>query len=150
MSILKNFDLDKLRKERARKGTTTDLVAGLNQIAPDVAKLNVGETAKIKIPEGVSTRKHVMAITAKLNNLTPKGAAWEGRRFKVLSDGIEFVYVQRGEDLAKKDIKARNRGRAGGRRKAVEAPEVQGAGTVTAPDNHNGAKQSGARVTEHA
>jgi hypothetical protein len=123
MSILKNFDIEKIRKERAKKlaGGAVDLVAAINEISTDIAKLNVGETAKIAIPEGQGLRKFVMSITAKLNNLTPKGGAWAGRQFKVISDGEKFVYVQRGED--NKAPVERRRGNGGGRRKAVAPAE---------------------------
>lgn len=124
MAILKNFDLDEIRRKRARMaaGSGTDLVAGLNEISPDIAKLKVGETAKIEIPKGQTVRKFVMSITAKLNNLVPVGGQWEGRDYGVLSDSEEgVVYVQRGEDRKGDAIPTRNRG--GGRPAASSTQE---------------------------
>ena len=136
MTILKNFDFDELRRQRARANTKpVDLVAGLNEISGDIAKLKVGETAQLEIPDYQNTsesgspvqlRKFVMNITAKLNNLTPLDGQWEGRQFKVGSDGQRYVYVHRGPDLKGKDIPTRKRG---GRTAASTAP-VEGA-TVT-------------------
>jgi hypothetical protein len=121
MTILKNFDLEALMRDRARRaaGGGVDLEAGINQISPDIAKLKIGETAQITIPNASALRKFVMSITAKLNNLTPKGGKWEGRQFKVVSDGEKFVYVQRAPDNANPVV--RKRGNGGGRRKAVAA-----------------------------
>lgn len=152
MTILKNFDLDSIRRERARKaaGSGVDLVAGLSAISPDIEKLKVGETAKLQIPNynktdkdghPVELRSFVMSITAKLNNLTPRGGDWEGRTFKVLSDGERYVYVQRGPDLKGGDIPERKR--AGRRSGTAVAAEAVASGEVTS-------EQSGTLVTEHA
>lgn len=118
MSILKNFDIDSIRKARARKNATggVDLEAGLRQLSPDIEKLKVGETAQIEIPNDTGLRKFVMSITAKLNNLTPKNGKWEGRQFRVVSDSEKYVYVQRAEDLKGAAIVERKRG-GGGRPK---------------------------------
>lgn len=126
--ILKNFDLDAIRKERARKAANggIDLEQGLNQISPEIGQLKVGETVQLDIPGGKpELRKFVMSITAKLNNLTPQGGKWEGRSFDVISNGEDTVYVQRGPDLKGKDIPVRNRRGGGkGNTKAVEAKEA--------------------------
>jgi hypothetical protein len=148
MSIIKNFDMEALRKKRAKaSGGTTDLVAALREISPDIEKLEVGETARIKVPESVKVRAHVMSITAKLSNLTPKGAPWAGRQFKVLNDGEGSTYVQRAPDLKKADIKERKRGSGGGRPKKTET--VAGATTEAKPETPAQAPE-GAKVTEHA
>lgn len=154
MSILKNFDLDTIRRERARKaaGSGVDLVAGLNAISADIAKLGVGDTAKLEIPNYKNTNKDghptelrsfVMSITAKLNNLTPRGGDWEGRTFKVISDGERYVYVQRGNDLKGKDIPERKRsGRRAGTT-AEQASEAVASGETVS-------EKAGTLVTEHA
>jgi hypothetical protein len=120
MTILKNFDIDALRKSRARASSKpVDLVAGINEINPDIARLKVGETARLDIPKDIKLRQFVMAVTAKLNNLTPKGAPWEGRTFKTASDpDAGYLYVQRGENVTPV---VRKRGTGGGRRKAAPA-----------------------------
>lgn len=142
-TILQNFDLDSIRKARARAAASggVNLVDGINQISPEIGKLKVGETAKLPIEGGkANLRKFVMSITAKLNNLTPKGGDWEGRQFKVVSDGEAFVYVQRGTDLKGNAIPVR--ARRGGARKASaekaatavasgETAEVSGGAVVT-------------------
>ena len=113
MSILKNFDMNELRLERARRAArgSVSLEDGLRQIAPEIEKLKVGETAKLDIPnfgnDDNATRKFTMSITAKTSNLTAKGGAWEGRFFDIASDGMGALYVQRGKDLTGKDIKVR-------------------------------------------
>jgi len=121
MTILKSFDIDALRRQRAARAASggVDLLAGINQISPDIEKLKVGETAQINIPKGIELRKFVMSVTAKLNNLTPKGGQWEGRTFKVASDPDNgHLYVQRGENV--KEPVVRKRGNGGGRpRKAA-------------------------------
>lgn len=142
MAIIKNFDMDALRKERAKNAAAggVNLVDALREISPDIEKLKPGETAEIAIPAGMSTRKHVMSITAKLSNLTPKGGEWEGRTFKTVSNGIN-TYVQRGEDLAKN--KVQERGRSNGRKPkaaTTEAPKTE-AKTEKAPAG---------KVKEHA
>jgi hypothetical protein len=136
MTILKNFDMDALRRERARKAASggVNLVDGINQISPDIGKLKVGETAALPIPAGSTLRKFVMSITAKLNNLTPAGGDWAGRTFKVASDGETTVYVQRGEDG--EAVVRNRRGGGKGNRKAATADAT----TVV----------KGAKVTEHA
>jgi hypothetical protein len=114
MSILKNFDMDALIKARARNSVgAKDLEGELRQLAPEIEKLNTGETAKMKIPAGLDSRKFIMQITAKVSNLTPKGGAWEGRKFKIAGDGAEFVYCQR---LADGKAEVRKRGGGGGRK----------------------------------
>jgi hypothetical protein len=120
MSILKNFDLDSIRKARARNAARSgmDLVTALAAISPDIANLKVGETAKVDKPEGMGLRKAVMQITAKVNNLVPQGGEWEGRQFDIVSDGDSTIYVQRGPDLKGKDIPVRAR-RGGGRKPAT-------------------------------
>lgn len=160
MTILKGFDIDSIRRDRARKlaGSGVDLVAALAQISPEIAKLNVGDTARIEIPnyknvdkEGrpVELRKFVMSITAKLNYLTPQGGDWAGRQFKVISDSERYVYVQRGEDLKGNKIPVRSR--RGGR--------PAGSGTNTSNASSNADTGSGNEsttvendtlVTEHA
>jgi hypothetical protein len=134
----KDFDFDAIRKERARKAASggVDLETALRQISPDIEKLNVGQTAQIAIPKGTGLRKFVMSITAKLNNLTPKGAPWEGRQYKVISDGEGYAYVQRGENTKSAPVRAR---RGGGRRPANATPSnaskettVEGGAVVTA------------------
>lgn len=115
--VLKNFDLGELRRKRARQAATggMDLVAAITAIDPNIAGLKVGETVQLEIPgknadeRKAGLRKFVMSITAKLNNLTPKGGAWEGRTFDVASDGEEYVYVQRGDDLKGDKIPVRAR-----------------------------------------
>jgi hypothetical protein len=143
MTIMgKDFDFDAIRKERARKAASggVDLETGINQISPDIAKLKIGQTAQVEIPDYKNTnaegtpvglRKFVMSITAKLNNLTPAGAPWAGRQYKVVSDGARYVYVQRGPDLTAPVV--RNR-RGGGRK----------------PAGNTSVEDSGAKVTEHA
>lgn len=146
MTILKNFDFEELRRKRAREAASSgvNLEESLNQISPEIAKLKVGETAQLEIPGANENerkgnlRKFVMSITAKLNNLTPKGGAWEGRDYAVMSDGERYVYVQRGEDKKGKDIPVRRR--AGGRR----------AGGSTGEGETTSTADSGAVVTEHA
>jgi hypothetical protein len=147
--ILKNFDLGELRRKRARQAATggVDLVSAIDTISPDIGKLKVGETVQLTLPgknadeRKNGLRKFVMSITAKLNNLTPRGGAWEGRVFDVASDGEEFVYVQRGPDLKGDAIPQRKR-RGGGRKPATPAQagetvaaggsaEVAGGATVT-------------------
>ena len=135
MTIMnKDFDFDAIRRERTRKAATggVDLVTSLNQISPDIEKLKVGQTAQIALPKGQPLRKFVMSMVAKLNNLTPKGAAWEGRQYKVISDGEAFVYVQRGEDVKEAPVRQR---RGGGRRSASPASQSE--------------TQEGAVVTTH-
>lgn len=106
--VLKNFDMEALRKERARKAASggIDLESAIAEIGGGaITRLNPGETAQIPLEGDASdenrVRKNVMNITAKLNNLTYAGAPWAGRQYKVMSDGEEFVYVQRGDDLPK-------------------------------------------------
>lgn len=117
--IIKGFDISAIRKKRARLAASggVDLEAAIAAISADIPKLQIGETVKLVVPKGVAVRKHVMQITAKLSNLTPKGAAWEGRQFDVVSDPDEgetgVVYVQRGPDT--KTPKVRARGTGGGR-----------------------------------
>lgn len=120
--ILKNFDLDTIRKARARKAAAggVNLVDGINQISPLIGNLKVSDTVKLAIPADAGLRKFVMSITAKLNNLTPKGGDWEGRTFKVVSDGEGSVFVQRGPDRRGNDIPTRAR-RGGGRKPATAA-----------------------------
>jgi len=145
--IIKGFDLDAIRKSRARLAASggVDLVSAIDAISPLIGKLAVGETILLPIPEGSSKRKFVMQITAKLNNLVPKGAPWEGRTYKVLSDGENGVYIQRGEDA--KEAVERKRGNGGGRRKAATGSEAVEAGKA----HLNGAVQSegGALVKQH-
>lgn len=143
MSILKSFDMEALRRKRAAqqsRANPADNIEGLNQIAPEIARLAVGETAKVKRPEGIEMRKFVMSITAKLSNLTPKGAPWAGRVYDTLSDNEEgatgVVYVQRGPDG---EPKVRKRGRTGGRRKAAETPAHAAGGTATDTGTKSGA-----------
>lgn len=109
-SILKNFDMDALRKKRASiSNGKTDLAAALRQIAPEIEKLNVGETAKIIVPEdkrGDGLRGFVMSITAKISNLTPKGEPWAGRVYdSAASVEGDILYVQRGKDETPKPRK---------------------------------------------
>jgi hypothetical protein len=132
MTILKGFDFDELRRNRARRAASggVDLVQAIGAISPDIEKLKVGDTAQIAIPKDVTTRKFVMQITAKLNNLVPAGAPWAGRDFKVAHDGQGNVYVQRGEDV--KTPVTRKRRQAG---------TTSGKTSVAA---------SGAKVTENA
>lgn len=132
------FDIEELRKSRARKAaskTGLSKVEGLAQISPDIAKLNIGQTAKVSIPGGRDgLRKTVMGITAKLSFLTCKGGEWEGKDFKVVSDGEEFVYVQRGPNLKGDDIKVRNptgRPKGSGKKKAPAAETVETTETET-------------------
>lgn len=124
MTILKNFDLDSIRKARARNAARSgvDLVTALAAISPDIEKLKVGETAKLEKPADMGLRKFVMQITAKVNNLVPKGGQWEGRQYDIVSDGESLVYVQRGEDLKGNDIPVRAR-RGGGRKPASSVSE---------------------------
>lgn len=151
-TILTKFDMDALRKKRAAKTAKSDpaaLIEGLKQISPTVEKLEIGQTAKIRIPEGVKVRAFVMSITAKLSNLTPKGAPWEGRTYDTIADPDDgehgIVYVQRGPDG---EAKVRKRGRTGGRRKPVEVAgastnaaeaKADGSGSVTVDDPKTGA-----------
>lgn len=139
MLMGKDFDFDSIRRARARKGaSTTDLVAAINAIAPDIEKLKVGETARIDITGDKAdpnrNRKAVMAITAKLNNLTPKGGKWQGKVFRVISDE-DYIYVQRGKNEEPKERKR------GGRKLGSTNASKGGDSTVT---------PTGARVTEHA
>lgn len=124
MTVIKNFNMDDIRKKRARMAASggVSLVDSLAAISPDIAKLNVGETVKIPNAKAGELRKTVMGITAKLSNLTCKGGDWAGRSFDVASDptdGNGVVYVQRGEDT--KAPKERARGRSGGRPAATAA-----------------------------
>jgi hypothetical protein len=165
--IIKDFDIDALVKERARKAASggDDLVTALGKIAPEVAELKVGETAQIDIPGANATekkgnlRKTVMGITAKLSNLTAKGGDWAGRRYKVVSDGEASVYVQRVTGYPAGQAPERKRGGGGGRKKKTATTEAQG--SAPAGDNasegqsNEGAGdsttlQNGAKVTEHA
>jgi hypothetical protein len=146
MSILKNFDMAALRAERARNAArgSVSLVEGLKQIAPEIEKLKVGETAKLAIPgfgsDENATRKFVMSITAKLTNLTVRGGDWEGYQFDVASDGQGSLYVQRGEDLKGKNI--RERKARGPRAKSAS----NDSGTAPAGTEVTG---EGATVTQH-
>lgn len=138
MLMGKDFDFESIRRARQRKNaSTTDLVAALNELAPDIANLKVGQTARIDITGDKSdknrNRKAVMAITAKLNNLTPLGGKWEGRVYRVISDE-DYIYVQRGKN---EEPKARKKG---GRK----------AGSTNAPKGDSSVTAEGARVTEHA
>lgn len=146
MAILKNFDMEALRKERAKLAASggVNLVESLRQISPDIEKLKVGETAEIPIPAGMSIRKHVMSITAKLNNLTPKGGEWEGRQFKVASNDAN-TYVQRGEDLPKGKavVRARGNGRKPG---TPNKPK----GDNSAPKADDKAPDTKGKVKEHS
>lgn len=145
--VLKNFDMEALRKERARKAASggVDLEDAINQIGDGaIAKLNVGETAQIPLEGDESdpnrVRKNVMNITAKVNNLTYAGAPWAGRQYKVMSDGEEFVYVQRGEDLPKNKHRQRKVRQPNAPRQAAQA-DADGATTTVS---------GGAVVTENA
>jgi hypothetical protein len=133
--VLKSFDMDALRRKRSAasaKADPTALITGLNQIAPEIAALNVGETVRIPLPEGIAMRGFVMSITAKLSNLTPKGAPWAGRTYDTLSDADAgergVVYVQRGPDG---EAKERKRGRTGGRKAAATPAKQEGAIVTT-------------------
>lgn len=147
MGVIKNFDMDALRKERARKAASggVDLVAGLKEISPEIETLKVGETAQVEIPgktldeKKANLRKTVMSITAKIGNLTCQGGEWEGKSFDTVSDGEKYIYVQRGNNLKGDDIPVRRRGGGGGR-KAKAKPDTKGTTTV----------EDGATVTEHA
>src|ERR1044072_1274110 len=110
MTIMgKDFDFDAIRRARQRKNQpSVDLVGELNKLAPDISELKAGQTARITIASIAKalnvpaddknrTRKAVMAITAKLNNLTPLGGKWAGRVYRVISDE-EYIYVQRGNN----------------------------------------------------
>lgn len=145
MTIMgKDFDFEAIKRARQRsKSNPTDLVAALKAIAPDIEKLKAGQTARLEINDMAKVleikaddenrnRKAVMAITAKLNNLTPLGGAWAGRVYRVISDE-NYVYVQRGNDV---EPVARKRG---GRK---PASATKSGDTVTQGD--------GALVTEHA
>jgi hypothetical protein len=155
--INKPFDMEALKKQRQKKAQgTVDLVAALNAISPLIARLEPGQTAKLPLPEGEGgERKFIMGVTAKLTNVTIKGAAWAGRTYKVAGDGEGYVYVQRGQDGTAKTIK---RGSGGGRRKKVaEAAENVTGGaiaTVTGGEVSTTAPvpavQEAAKVTEHA
>lgn len=99
--IIKGFNLDDIRKKRARLNASNgvDLLTALRAINPDIEKLNVGDTLPIKVEKRENLRKTVMQIVAKLSNLTPKGGDWAGRKYDVVSDPETLiVYVQRGED----------------------------------------------------
>jgi hypothetical protein len=142
MTILKDFDLDTIRKARARRAASggVDLVTGLRNISPEIEKLQPGQTAKLPVGGDANDknrfRKAVMNITAKLNNITVQGAEWEGRVYRVVSDGEDSVYVQRGDDLARKDIRARPV-------RTGRKPNAAKAGQTTSAKN-------GALVTENA
>ena len=138
-TILKNFDLDSIRKQRARKAASggVNLEDAINQISPEIGQAKQGDTVKLEIPNGTSLRKFVMSITAKLNNLTPKDGAWEGRTYRVVSDGERFVYVQRGNDEKNPPVRAR---RGGGRRSTSASTGGSSKTTV----------EGGAVVTENA
>lgn len=117
--IIKGFDMNELRRKRARSSRTgLSLVEGLDEISPEIALLDVGDTAKIYVDgerkdgKAVNLRKTTMQIAAKLRFLTCQGGEWEGRDYIVASDGSDNVYVQRGEDLPEDQIKPRV---AGGR-----------------------------------
>lgn len=150
MTILKNFDIEALRRQKARKAASggVSLVDAINEISPDIAKLKVGETAAVAVPKGIKLRVAVMNIVAKLNNLTPKGGEWEGRDYAVVSDGEATVYVQRGEDL-KEPVERKRRGPGSkAETKAEEAPkatETASTGTST-----TSTAKSGAVVKENA
>ncbi len=124
MAILKagEFDLDALLKARSRKATSggKTVLEAINEDYPEIGQLRVGQTARIDVPKvdgKPAIRKTVMSITAKLNNLTPKGGEWAGKVFKVISDGEQYVYVQRFKNLAEDQIVERKRGGGGGRKK---------------------------------
>ncbi len=134
MTVIKNFNMDDIRKKRARMAASggVSLVDSLAAISPDIAKLNVGDTVKIMNTVDGGLRKTVMGITAKLSNLTCKGGDWAGRSFDVASDptdGKGAVYVQRGEDT--RTPKERARGRSGGRPAAAAATPAPAAKEVT-------------------
>lgn len=147
--ILNNFDMNALRLERARKAARggTSLIDGLNQVAPQIAELKPGQTAKLAIPNydtdpKGAVRKFVMAITAKTSNLVVQGGEWAGRTFDIANDGAGYLYVQRGNDLKGDKIPVRTRRGPGSKAKAAtEAPS----GEVTVST-----VESGATVTENA
>jgi hypothetical protein len=146
MTILKNFDIEALRKSRlkaSQKSKRGDLLAGINQISPEIAKLKVGETAQIECNAGkAGLRKFVMQIVAKTNHITAKGGEWEGRAYKVVSDGESTVYVQRGEDSAEARTIAR-----GADTKERKPRASKGADKALAKGRTH--LEGGALVTEH-
>lgn len=111
--IIANFDINSLRKARARQAANgnVNLVEALKGIAPQIELLAVGQTARIPMPKSSPngkdpTRQFVMSIVTKLNNLTAKGREWAGRRFDSMSDETkEFFYVTRLEDGEPKERK---------------------------------------------
>lgn len=149
-NVLDDFDLDALRRSKARSSQkVTDLAGDLRQISPDIENLNIGQTARIEIPgknleeKSQNLRRHVMSITAKLSNLTCKGGDWEGKSFETVSDGEQYVYVQRGKNLKGDDIPVRRRG--GGRPKDSER-ETE----TTESKGDTVSEKDGALVEEHA
>jgi len=111
--IVLGFDIEALRKKRQRMAAKggKDLLTALNEIAPSIALLKVGQTAKVKMPKTSPngkdpTRQFVMSIVTKLNNLTAAGREWAGRKFDAMSDETkEFFYVTRladGEPVERK------------------------------------------------
>lgn len=142
------FDINALRKERARKASNKSgmsKVDGLRQISPDIEKLNIGQTAQIPLPSKDKLRSVVMGISSKLSFLTCKGGEWEGKDFSVVSDGEEYVYVQRGPNLKGDDIKVRQ---PGGRKAGVpNKPKAEETSETETPEEAAEDVENGETVT---
>ena len=126
--IIKGFNLDEIRKRRARLNASNgvSLIDGINAIDSRIGELKPTETIKVAVPKDMGKRKMVMQIVAKLSNLTAKGGDWAGRKFDVVQDPQDdVVWVQRGADVTPKE---RKRGTGGGRPAASSEP----ANTATA------------------
>lgn len=153
-NILSNFNLDELRKRKARAAATgsADLVSALNTISPAIALLQVGQTAKIAIPKSVAggkdpKRSFIMGIVTKLNNLTQKGREWEGKVFDTLSDPEgDFAYVARLDDTDTPHV----RKSGGGRKKANSMDRLAKASEKVEQELGEKTEQESAEVTEEA
>lgn len=118
-NILANFDINALKKEKARKSVSGDLEEALNKISPAIALLSVGQTARVPFPDQSNKRSFVMSITAKLSNLCAAGRKWAGRDFDTVSGDDGILYVARLPDLDEPKVRKTGGGRKKGSGKAA-------------------------------
>lgn len=157
-SIIAGFDIEKLRKSRARQAANgnTDLVEALRKITPAIELLQIGQTAKIPMPKESAngkdpTRQFVMSIVTKLNNLTSLGREWAGRKFDALSDeNKEFFYVTRLEDGEAKERKASTGRKAKVASSNLEAAMASAAEKLDTPEDNAEAEVPVGEVQEEA
>lgn len=146
------FDMAAHRKSRQAKTAKVDLIAGLNEISPEIAALKVGETVQLSGVEKGNIRKVVMSLTTKLSHLTAKGGEWEGKSYDVASDSdAGIVYVQRGRNLKPEEVKVRRKGGGGGRRKKADAPaQTEATPADTVAKGEDAKVENGTVIKEHA